>query len=128
MMPKPQKPAAGTVCSFALVLVLLSTPLSPVIPNTPPEPAGEIEFLSADDLPGLLAKHRGKVVLINLWATWCSPCLKEIPDLLRLQARYADQGLVLIAISMNEPEELYTRVIPFRDERFPAWASYQRSE
>jgi len=45
------------------------------------------------------ADLRGHVVLINFWATWCPPCLKEIPDLQRLYERYAPQGLIILGIS-----------------------------
>ncbi|HSH13188.1 MAG TPA: TlpA disulfide reductase family protein, partial [Desulfurivibrionaceae bacterium] len=44
----------------------------------------------------------GKVVLVNFWATWCPPCRKEIPFLLKLQEKYRDQGFVVVGISMDE--------------------------
>src|SRR6186713_1363643 len=44
---------------------------------------------------------RGKVVLINFWATWCPPCRAEIPDLIRLQKKYRDQ-LVIVGLSEDE--------------------------
>jgi len=46
-----------------------------------------------------LSQYRGKVVLLNLWATWCPPCLSEIPELNRLHTTYEDQGLVVISVS-----------------------------
>jgi len=46
---------------------------------------------------------KGKVILVNFWATWCGPCLSEIPDLNRLQAKYAPRGLTVISIS-SEPK------------------------
>lgn len=48
----------------------------------------------------------GKVVIVNVWATWCAPCLAEIPDLNRLQERYGPEGLVVISISDEMPDEL----------------------
>jgi thiol-disulfide isomerase/thioredoxin len=46
-----------------------------------------------------LSAYRGKVVLINFWATWCPPCRAEMPDLVRLQREYAKQGLQIIGIT-----------------------------
>ncbi|HLL13463.1 MAG TPA: TlpA disulfide reductase family protein [Pyrinomonadaceae bacterium] len=51
-----------------------------------------------------LSDYRGKVVLINFWATWCPPCGAEIPDLVRLQKEYGKEGLQIIGITYP-PEE-----------------------
>jgi cytochrome c-type biogenesis protein len=48
-----------------------------------------------------LAQHRGKVVLFNVWATWCHPCRDEIPELRALHARYQSRGLELIGVSVD---------------------------
>jgi peroxiredoxin len=56
---------------------------------------------------------RGKVVLVNFWATWCPPCRKEMPDLDTLYLRFKDQGLVILAIS----DEDVGKVTPFIAER-----------
>jgi peroxiredoxin len=48
-----------------------------------------------------LADFRGKVVFLNLWATWCGPCMEEMPAMERLWQRYKDRGLVVIALSMD---------------------------
>jgi len=54
-----------------------------------------------------LASHRGKVVLLNFWGTWCKPCLKELPEFDRLYRRYRKHGLVVIAIATDtEPEQV----------------------
>ena len=60
----------------------------------------------SDDTPLQLRQYRGKVVLVNLWATWCPPCRKEMPELDRLQAAYAHRGLVVVNLSNEEPETL----------------------
>ncbi len=51
-----------------------------------------------------LSDHRGKVVLVNFWATWCVPCAAELPHLERLYGKYRDQGFVVLAVSMDGPE------------------------
>jgi thiol-disulfide isomerase/thioredoxin len=48
-----------------------------------------------------LRDYRGKVVLLNIWATWCTPCLKELPYLHELQETYVDKGLVVLALSVD---------------------------
>jgi peroxiredoxin len=58
-----------------------------------------------------LSDHRGKVVLVNFWATWCVPCAAELPHLQRLYEAYADQGFVVLAISMDGPESV-AEVVP----------------
>lgn len=52
-----------------------------------------------------LADHKGKVVLLDFWATWCGPCRIEIPGLVRLQERYRDQGLMIIGIALDDSPE-----------------------
>jgi len=56
-----------------------------------------------------LSDLRGKVVLVNFWATWCTPCRREMPDLDKLNARFAPQGLVVLSIS----DEDQAKVAPF---------------
>jgi len=48
------------------------------------------------------ASYEGKVLLVNFWATWCPPCRKEIPALIKIQEKYADQGFSVIGISMDQ--------------------------
>lgn len=62
--------------------------------------------LVADGSVSSLDAYRGKVVIVNAWATWCGPCLEEIPDLNRLQKAYEDRGLVVLSISDEERSEL----------------------
>ena len=59
------------------------------IPVTPPQPAPEAAFTDAGGKPASLGEFAGKPAVVNLWATWCRPCLKEMPSLDRLQAQFA---------------------------------------
>jgi len=60
-----------------------------------------------------LSALRGKVVLVNFWATWCPPCRKEMPDMQALYERFAPRGLVILAIS----DETHDKVDPFIAEK-----------
>jgi cytochrome c biogenesis protein CcmG, thiol:disulfide interchange protein DsbE len=51
-----------------------------------------------------LAKLRGKVVLLNFWATWCAPCEAEMPEFAKWQQQYGAQGLAVVGISMDDDE------------------------
>jgi len=73
-------------------------PLGEFIPAATPQPAPEISFTETDGKPVALADFKGKFVLLNLWATWCQPCLKEMPSLIALQARLG-AGLTVLAVS-----------------------------
>ncbi len=79
------------------------------------EPAANFPFrLVSDESEHDLAEYEGKVVLLNFWATWCAPCLEELPDLDRLQQNYDDDGLVVVTISDETREQLlgYSDLLP----------------
>ena len=64
---------------------------------------------SLKDLSGqtvTLEQYRGKVVLLDFWATWCPPCRMTIPMLIKLQDKYRDDGLVILGISIDDPQQI----------------------
>ena len=66
-----------------------------------PKPPVALNFTAIDGRELTLADFKGKVAVVNLWATWCAPCIKEMPSLDRMNARLKDQGLALLAISQD---------------------------
>jgi thiol-disulfide isomerase/thioredoxin len=70
-----------------------------------PPSADEITLgpIDAAGLDQALAKHRGQVVLVDFWATWCGPCLELFPHTVELHRRFGDRGLAVITVSLDEP-------------------------
>ena len=68
------------------------------IPVSPPQPAPELSFTDLDGKTVTLADFKGKLLVLNLWATWCQPCLEEMPALEQLQSNVPDK-LVVAAVS-----------------------------
>ena len=76
----------------------------------------DLEFLDARDRPLKLSSFVGKTVLVNLWATWCPPCVKEMPSLDRLQAALPMNRFLIVPISLDGPSK--PKVVPFyREEK-----------
>ena len=80
-----------------------------------PEPDLKLKDLDGKDVS--LADYKGKVVFLNFWATWCDPCLVEIPWLIDMQAKYASRGFTVVGVAMDD--EGRSAVAPFvAKERF----------
>jgi len=61
-----------------------------------------------------LSAHNGKVVMLNIWATWCAPCAEEVPDFVDLYEKYKDQGLVVLGVSIDKQGESVVK--PFMEK------------
>lgn len=71
----------------------------------------DLVFRDLDGKPHALSEWDGKLVLLNFWATWCTPCLKEIPLLVEAQRQYGPRGLQIVGLAMDqrEPVEAFRR-------------------
>jgi len=75
-----------------------------------PDPAPEFKLKSLDGKDLTLEASRGKVILLNFWATWCGPCREEIPELIALQSRYKDR-LQIIGLVVDDDDEKEIRSV-----------------
>lgn len=63
-----------------------------------------VRVANIDEYRATLAKHRGKVVLVDFWATWCPSCVEQYPHTVELHRKYAERGLAVVSVSLDEPE------------------------
>ena len=86
-----------------------------------PDPVSRGSRAPDFDLPSLdggqvsLEEQRGKVVLVNFWATWCQPCEAEMPAMQKMYEEYKDQGFVVLALNMTY-QDTPSAVLPFTQE------------
>jgi cytochrome c biogenesis protein CcmG, thiol:disulfide interchange protein DsbE len=114
----------------ALALAVAALVLEPffVSQSRPGGPEGLIGeaapvFLLEDDrgLPVSLDRYRGRIVLMNLWASWCPPCRAEMPDLQRLANIYARRGLAIVGVNEGESPQRARAFAESLQIRFPIW-------
>ena len=71
-----------------------------------PRPGPTLAFTDAAGRSRTLADYRGRVVVLNFWATWCAPCRRELPSLGRLETAYAARGVQVIPLSVDRDQDL----------------------
>src|SRR5471032_75479 len=112
---------ASALTSFALPALadlgpdLLKGSLAKMALAKPPKPVPEFAFADGDDKPLKLADYKGKVVLVNFWATWCVPCVKEMPSLDRLQAEMGKDRFLVLPLSLDGTSK--PKVAPFYKDK-----------
>jgi len=111
-------PGRKTVLIVASVLALIAVTAyadwrtrirTPPNPREPVEtsnvaPAPEVTFKDLDDKDVPLSDYKGKVVLVNFWATWCEPCQVEIPWLIEIQQKYASKGFTILGVDVDDED------------------------
>src|SRR5512139_1706270 len=84
-------------------------------------PAPELTLTNLDGNPASLADYRGKVVLVNLWATWCPPCKEEMPALETFYRKHAGDGFTIVAINDGDPAADVVQFVKDYGLTFPVW-------
>ncbi|HEY3330644.1 MAG TPA: TlpA disulfide reductase family protein [Capsulimonadaceae bacterium] len=71
-----------------------------------------------------IASHKGSIVVVNFWATYCPPCVAEFPSLVKLSQDYRSKGVAVIAVSTDSPRERRTKVEPFLRSRHATFTNF----
>jgi thiol-disulfide isomerase/thioredoxin len=104
------------VLSIAWLLALPAAAKAPKLG----QPAPPLTATTLDGRAFSLADARGKVVIVNFWATWCTPCRAEMPAIDAFYRAHRDEGLVVIAVSLDDPSDLPEVQRVMREFAFPA--------
>ena len=98
---------ASSACIFSLLLLLaLSACYSG---SRPPRIGSNAPDFTVQNVS--LSQYRGQVVVLNFWATWCPPCVEEMPSLVEMQRRMKAKGVTVIAVSMDVDEKAYQQFL-----------------
>ena len=94
----------------------------PALQGTPQSQAPDFELVTLSGQRAQLSDLRGKVVLLNFWATWCPPCDAEMPDLEALYREHGEaQGFVVVGVNFEEDASSVEAFVRKRDLSFPVW-------
>ena len=103
---RPEPRAAGVVRNNSTPSLKTAppAPAAPALVITLPADVVDVELRSVTGAPIKLSKYAGKVLLVNLWATWCGPCRMETPELVKLYKEFRSQGLEVVGLSTENPD------------------------
>jgi len=82
-----------------------------------PTPTGLEMYESFDDMAHLLGQDNDTTYLINFWATWCKPCVEEMPHIERLHEDFGDRKFAVVLVSLDFPKQIKSKLIPFIEEK-----------
>ena len=107
------KPAFRTMLIIFLLGILAC---NPVREKTGQQETTQIPVYDFSGLEPILQKRNDTTYVVNFWATWCKPCVKEMPAFLKLDSLYSERKVKVILVSLDFPNKLEERVIPFVEE------------
>ena len=113
--------------TITLLACLGALALAPPARAQQPSPAPPFSVRDLDGHTVRLQDLRGRPVVLDFWATWCAPCRVSMPDLDSLQVRYADEGLVILGLSLDEDgSDKVKRFVEHLGIRFPVALANER--
>ena len=120
--------AISMLLSIGLLAVLIYriAPYLQVHDVQPGDRAPGFELLAENGQGLSLSDFKNKWVLVNFWATWCAPCVDEVPSLNRLQTKLQDRGFVVLGVSVDEDPDAYVRFIADYQVAFPTARNPER--
>ena len=77
----------------------------------------EVEMMDFDAFSHWLERDTDSIYVINFWATWCAPCVRELPAFEKINEHYAEQKVKVLLVSLDNPNQMNERVIPFLEQR-----------
>jgi thiol-disulfide isomerase/thioredoxin len=110
----------------AIPTISLAQTASSKPPAKSPKPAAaDLPLIDLAGYNQVLAKYRGRPLVVTFWATWCEPCRDEFPLLVQLQKQYAPQGLAIFGVSLDDDSDM-NLVRRFLARNQPAFPSYRQ--
>ena len=73
----------------------------------------QVDSIGRSELVKLINNRKGKILFLNVWATWCVPCREEFPDIIKLSNTYKNSDLEVVGISVDYPDEINSKIVPF---------------
>ncbi|BBA34392.1 redoxin domain protein [Methylocaldum marinum] len=101
---KSTKLLYGLLALAALLLGILAERWMSGGSSVPPRIAEPASLRDLDGNPREIAEWKGKVLVLNFWASWCAPCREEMPEFVRMQTELGDQGLQFVGVAIDESE------------------------
>jgi len=115
--PEPPRPSPSSVTRIESAPVRVAPGPRPANPpaavTTLPASVLNVEMRAVSGAPIKLSNYEGKVLVVNLWATWCGPCRMEIPELVKLYKEFRSKGLEVVGLSTEVPEHSFEGVKQF---------------
>lgn len=86
-----------------------------------------VQFVDAGGLDAVRSRSAGKVLVLNFWATWCTPCVEEFPELVKVQREYRRRGVDVVFVSIDDDADAQQKVTTFLKKMRVAGISYLKT-
>ena len=103
------------------VAIFLTLPCSNIL-------AQDVELIKIEKLEQIIDQQKDALVVINFWSTWCVPCVKELPYFNELDSLYPQANISMVFVSLDFPENLYSKVVPLLRKKGISRPSYLLDE